>query len=113
MAQSFYNLRNGGLADKALLVMVHRITNHGGQAGANAKALPAVRLCRLDEEHDRTIKHTFSLQKEITATRAEVTEFREQQATMERHIIEAERQVARAKTSTTTYHGLQRPTRSE
>ncbi|CAI9270794.1 unnamed protein product [Lactuca saligna] len=58
-------------------------------------------------------QQAFSVQKDITATRAKVREFREQQATMERRIIEAERQVARAKTSITTYHGPQHPTRSE
>ena len=73
----------------------------------------AVRLRRLDEEHDRTIEHTFSLQKDITAARAEIREFRKNQASMERHVIEAEWQVARAQTSNTTYHGPQRTTRSE
>ena len=114
MARSFYNLRNGGSADRALPVMVRRIANQGEQARANANqlldigataAVTSVRLRRLDEEHDQTMEHTFSLQKDITATRAEVREFREQQAAMERRIIEVECQVAQAKTSTTTYHG--------
>nr|KAJ0215360.1 hypothetical protein LSAT_V11C300147180 [Lactuca sativa] len=70
MARSFYNLRIRGLADKALPVMVRRIANQGEQAKANASqlldivatvAVTAVRLRRLDEEHNRTIEHTFSL----------------------------------------------------
>ena len=122
MAHSFYNLRNEGSTDRALPVIICRIANQGEQARANASQLldigattvvTVLRLRRLDEEHDRTIGHTFSLQKDITATRAEVREFHEQQAAMERRIIEAEHQVARAKTSTTTYHGPQHPTRSE
>ncbi|CAI9262806.1 unnamed protein product [Lactuca saligna] len=102
--------------------MVRGIANQGEQirikvnqimdVGATAQ-ITEVRLRRLDEDHDRTIKHTFSLQKDITAARAEVREFQKNQATMERCVIEAERQVARARTSTTSYCGLQRTTRSE
>ncbi|CAI9299868.1 unnamed protein product [Lactuca saligna] len=102
--------------------MVRCIANQGEQTRTNASQLldigataivTAVCLRRLDEEHDRTIEHTFSLQKDITAARTKVREFREQQATMERRIIKVERQVGRAKNSTTNYHGPQRPTRSK
>ena len=99
MTQGFYDLRNGGSADRAPTVMVRRIANQGEQTRINANKIldvgataqiTAVRLCRLDEEHDRTIKHTFSLQKDITTARAEVREFRKNQAAMERRVIEAE-----------------------
>ena len=80
--------------------MGRRIANQGEQPRANASQLldigatavvTAVRLRRLDKEHDRTIENTFALQKNITAARAEVMEFREKQAAMERRIIEVER----------------------
>ena len=122
MEQGFYDLRNGGSADRALPVMVRCIANPGEKAKVNANQImdvdataqiTVVRLHRLNEEHDQTIKHTFSLQKDITDARVEVREFRNNQAPMERRVIKAERQVARAQTSTTTYHGPQRTTRSE
>ncbi|CAI9280636.1 unnamed protein product [Lactuca saligna] len=102
--------------------MVRRIANQGEQERVNTNQImdidattqiTTVRLHRLDEEHDRTIEHTFSLQKDINIDRAEVREFQKNQAAIERRIIDDEHQVAQARTSTTTYHGPQRTTRSE
>ena len=63
--------------------MVCRIARHGEQARASAKQITevsattkvtAVRLSRLDEDNHRTRNHTEALQKEVTATRAEMRE---------------------------------------
>ncbi|CAI9294017.1 unnamed protein product [Lactuca saligna] len=100
--------------------MIRRITNQGAQTVVNSNKImnigattkvTVVCLCRPGGEHDRTIEHIVSFQKDITAARAEVKEFRKSQAKMERHIIEAERQIAQA--SKTKYHGPQRTTYSE
>ena len=47
----------------------------------------AVRLRRLDADHDQTRDHTEALQKDVTMTRAEMREFWECQAIMERRAI--------------------------
>ena len=63
MEQSFYDLSRGGSADRALLVIVHRVTRHKEQRSVNTRHLMEVgatsqvnfvRIRWLDDDHDRT-----------------------------------------------------------
>lgn len=70
MERGFYNHDRGGSVDKALPVMVRRITRQGEQARASANQImevgattevTAVSVHHLDEDHDRTQDHTEAL----------------------------------------------------
>lgn len=86
----------------ALPLMVRRIARQGEQARATTDQVmevgattevTTVCLYRLDEDHDWTRYQTKALQKKVTATRAELREFWERRAIMERCIIEAKHRV--------------------
>ena len=86
MEKGFYKLDRGRLADRDLRVMVRHIARHGKQARASANQImevgattevTAVRLRCLDKDLDRKQYHTETLYKEVTATRAEIREYRE------------------------------------
>lgn len=100
MSREFYDLRNGGPANRALPVMIRCIlhldeqarasTSHILDVGATAEVTTARFRC-LDEDHDQTLKIINFLQEEVTTTRDEVREFRDRHAVMEQRVIEAER----------------------
>lgn len=106
MEQRFYNLHNGGSADGVLPIIFRHIVRHDEQASASTGRIldvgstaevTAVRLCRLDEDHEWAWDHTKALQEEVTMNRVEIREFQECHVAMERRVIEAERQSAEAR----------------
>ena len=100
--RGFYNLSQGGSADRALLIMVRHIARQGEQARAitdqvmevgTTTKVTAVLLRHLDEHQDQTRDHAEALQKEAIATRVELRELRGRQAIMERRSIEVDQRV--------------------
>ncbi|XP_023744973.1 uncharacterized protein LOC111893139 [Lactuca sativa] len=64
MQRGFYDLGRGGSAERALPVIVHRVTRHEEQTRVNTRhvmevgatsQVNSVRIRRLDDEHDQTL----------------------------------------------------------
>ena len=129
MERGFYNLDIGGSADRAPPFIVHRIAHYGEQARASVNHIKevgattkvtAIRLRRMDKDHDQTRNHIEALPEEVTAARAEVREFSERQVALERHMIEEKLQVTEARVKIrvienfiSSFHGPQSNTRRE
>ena len=101
--RSFYNISEGGPADRVLPIMIRRISRNveQGQAAigrvvevdANSN-LNTVRIRQLEEAMDRTKRTNEALQQQLAASRAEVIELRVHQRAHERHLQEVVRRVA-------------------
>ena len=99
----FYDLSEGGLADKILPILVLRVSQNEIQGrttlnrilevGANAR-IHTICTIRLEDAHERSMRENEALQQELAATRAEVIELRVHHRVYERHLLEMERQVA-------------------
>ena len=100
--RSFYNISEGGSADRVLPIMIRRIARNveQGQAAigrvvevdANSN-LNTVRIRQLEEAMDRTRRTNEALQHQLAASRAEVRELRARQRTHDRHLQEVMRQL--------------------
>ena len=101
--RSFYNISEGGSADRVLPIMIWRIARNveQGQAAigrvvevdANSN-LNTVRIRQLEEAMDRTRRTNEDLQQQLATPRAEVRELWARQRAHERHIQEVVRQLA-------------------
>ena len=104
--RSFYNLSEGGSADRALPILVRRISRIGEQGrttihrteenDANT-GVNTVRIRQLGLAHGRIVNRNEALQRELTATQTEVIELRARQARHELRMLEMERQLAESK----------------
>ena len=83
--RSFYNLTEGGSADRVLPIMVRRISRNTilGQSTINRvleidanSGVNTVCIRQLESAHERTLVHNAALQRELIETRAEVKELR-------------------------------------
>ena len=93
MQQGFYNVSEGGAADRALPVIVNRIARQFDQSRmsinrileVNAAAQAnAADILRLDEMQDDTQHHTEALQRQLNAAESEIRGLREHQDAQER-----------------------------
>ena len=93
MERGFYNLSRGGLADRALPFIVHRIARQPDLAWilinqileVNAIVLAnTADILHLDELQDDTQNHTEALERQVNDAQAKIRVLREYQATQER-----------------------------
>nr|KAJ0209030.1 hypothetical protein LSAT_V11C400158950 [Lactuca sativa] len=87
MQRGFYDLRHGGPVDRALPVMVRRISNIGDQSQTIAHRVMEIRdamevtvACTCDLK--REFNHMDRLVKDLTTARAEVMEYQERHAAL-------------------------------
>ena len=101
--RSFYNVSEGGSADRALPVIIRRIARNVEQGRAAIdrvmeidanSGVNTVRIRRLEEDMERTRRTNETLQQQLTASRAEVMELRARQRAQDRHLQELFRQVS-------------------
>ena len=83
--KSFYNLTEGGSADRVLPIMVRRISRNMilGQSTINRvleidanSGVNIVRIRQLESAHERALVHNAALRRQLAETRAEVRELR-------------------------------------
>ena len=93
MARGFYNVSEGGTADRALPVIVNRIARQFDQSRMSINRILEVNaaaqantadILRLDEMQDDTQHHTEALQRQLNAAESEIRGLREHQAAQER-----------------------------
>ena len=101
--RTFYNVSDGGSADRALPVIIRRIDRNVEQGRAAIdrvmeidanSGVNTVSIRRLEEDMERTRRTNETLQQQLAASRAEVLELRARQRAQERHLQEVFRQVA-------------------
>ena len=101
--RTFYNVSDGGSADRALPVIIRRIARNVEQGRAAIdrvmeidanSGVNTVRIRRLEEDMERTRRTNETLQQQLAASRAEVLELRSRQRAQERHLQEVFRQVS-------------------
>ena len=101
--RSFYNVSEGGSADRALPVIIRRIARNVEQGRAAIdrvmeidanSGVNTVRIRRLEEDMERTRRTNETLQQQLAASRAEVMELRARQRAQEQHLQEVFRQVS-------------------
>ena len=105
--RSFYNLTEGGSADRVLPIMVRRMSRNSiiAQAAVNQvlevdanSGVNTVHIRQLESAHERTLVRNANLQRELAETRAEVRELRAQQARSDRRIRDIERLLSESRT---------------
>ena len=105
--RNFYNLTEGGSADRVLPIMVRRISQNSIMAQATINqvlevdansGVNTVHIRQLESAHERTLVRNANLQRELAETRAEVRELRAQQARMDRRIRDIERLLSGSRT---------------
>ena len=101
--RTFYNISDGGSADRALPVIIRRIARNVEQGRAAIdrvmeidanSGVNTVRIRRLEEDMERTRRTNETLQQQLAASRAEVLELRARQRAQDRHLQEVFRQVS-------------------
>jgi len=101
--RSFYNVSEGGSADRALPVIIRRIARNVEQGRAAIdrvmeidanSGVNTVRIRRLEEDIERTRRTNKTQQQQLAASRAEVLELRARQRAQDRHLQEVFRQVS-------------------
>ena len=101
--RTFYNVSDGGSADRALPVIIRRIARNVEQGRAAIdrvmeidanSGVNTVRIRRLEEDMERTRRTNETLQQQLAASRAEVLELRARQRAQDRHLQEEFRQVS-------------------
>ena len=111
--RSFYNLTDGGSADRVLPIMVRRISRNTilGQSSINRvleidanTGVNTVRIRQLESAHERALVHNAALQRELTETRAEVRELRAQQARADRRMRDIEYLLSVSRTHSGSSH---------
>ena len=105
--RSFYNLTEGGSADRVLPIMVRRISRNTIMAQATINqvlevdansGVNTVHIRQLESAHERTLVHNAALQRELAETQAEVRELRAQQARSDRRVRDIERLLSVSRT---------------
>ena len=105
--RSFYNLTEGGSADRVLPIMVSRMSRNTiiAQAAINqvlevdaSYGVNTVHIRQLESAHERTLVHNAALQRELTEPQAEVRELRAQQARADRRMRDIERLLSGSRT---------------
>lgn len=93
MAREYYNLTDGGTADKALPIIIRRINRQTNQARISINRILKVNataqvntadILRLDEMQEDTDQHTIALQRQVDAAQEEIRQLREYQAAQEK-----------------------------
>ena len=101
--RTFYNVSDGGSADRALPVIIRRIARNVEQGRAAIdrvmeidanSGVNTVRIRRLEEDMERTRRTNETLQQQLAASRAEVLELRARQRAQDRHLQEVFRQMS-------------------
>jgi len=101
--RTFYNVSDGGSADRALPVIIRRIARNVEQGRAAIdrvmeidanSGVNTVRIRRLEEDMERTRRTNETLQQQLAASRAEILELRARQRAQDRHLQEVFRQVS-------------------
>ena len=105
--RSFYNLTEGGSADRVLPIMVRRISRNTilGQATIDRvveieanSGVNTVHIRQLESAHERTLVRNANLQRELAETQAEVRELRAQQVRADRRMRDMERLLSGSRT---------------
>ena len=101
--RSFYDLRNGGSADRTLPILVRRVAQNEIQGRtalhqitevvANAR-MHTLRTIRLEDARESSERDHEALLQTLTESRAEVIELRVRQRVYKRHLLNVERQLA-------------------
>ena len=101
--RSFYNLSEGGSANRVLPILVRRVAHNEEQGRTDIhrimevdanEEVNTVRIIHLEDVRESSRRDNEALQQELAATRAEVIELRVRQRVYERHLIDMERQLA-------------------
>ncbi|CAH1427776.1 unnamed protein product [Lactuca virosa] len=109
--RSFYNLTEGGSADRVLPIMVRRISRNTEQGRATIdrvveidanSGVNTVRIRQLESAHERTQVRNAALQRELAETQAEVRELQAQQARSDRRMRDIERLLSESRTNSSS-----------
>ena len=99
MERGFYDLRHGGPVDRALPVLIRRISDVGDQAHTTANQVEEMRsILELTTVHTQDLQTDYypmdRLIEDLTTARAEVREYQERHADLEERVQIAERHLA-------------------
>ena len=105
--RSFYNLIEGGSADRVLPILVRRIAcnDEQGRVALNRimevdadAGVNTIRILHLESSYERTQNQNATLQRDLTATQVEIRELRAQQAMTDRRMRDMERRLSESRT---------------
>ena len=100
--RSFYDLSNGGSADRILPILVRRVARNEIQGRTALHQITEVvayarmhtlHTIHLEDAHERSERNHETLLQALTESRAEVIGFRVRQMGCERHLLDMERQL--------------------
>ena len=101
--RSFYDLSNGGSADRILPILVRRVARNEIQGRTALHQITEVvtdarmhtlYTIRLEDARERSERNHVTLLQALAESRAEVIELRVRQRVYERHLLDMERQLA-------------------
>ena len=100
--RSFYDLSNGGSADKVLPILVRREARNEIQGRTALHQISEIvayarmhtlHTIHLEDAHERSVRNHETLLQALAESRAEVIELRGRQMGCERHLLDMERQL--------------------